>query len=156
MRHAKAAMLGAVLGTLLLAGPVRSQARWQADMRIQSVTVVESRGPAADRTGGRLTATVVVYSANDDDAQNPTLIVFLPVGVRFLGSSAGCVASVTSSTTQATATCRLTTMAVGATRTVSVTTTVPPSGFSKKFGAFVWSLTPDPDPANNYGEGTAP
>jgi len=156
MRHAKAAMVGVVLGTLLLAGPARPQARWQADRRIQSVTVVEGRAPAADRTGGRLTATVVVYSANDDDAQMPTLIVLLPVGVRFVGSSAGCVASVTSSATHATATCRLATMTVGVTRTVSVSTTVPPSGVPKKFGAFVWSLTPDPDSTNNYGEGTAP
>jgi len=149
-------MLAAVLGTLLLAGPAQPQARWQADIRIQSVTVVESRAPAADPTRARLTATVVVQSANDDDARTPILVVLLPVGVRSVSAPTACEVSTPASSTQATVTCALTTMTVGATRTISVSTTVPPSGVPKRFGAFVWSQTPDPNPANNYGEGTAP
>lgn len=149
-------MIGLVLLAVLLApGAALPQERSQADIQVQSVTVREGTGRTGD-VGRQLMATVVVYSFHDDDAQSATVVILLPVGVRFLGASAGCSASVVSAPTQAIVTCRLGNLAVGATRTVQVTTTLPPSGVPKKFGAFVWSLSPDPNPVNNYGEGTAP
>jgi hypothetical protein len=144
--------LSAALTAILFTGSIAwSQERWQADVRVRSVTVVQVKS--------RLTCKVVVYSDHDDDARQTTVRILMPVGVKFLSSATGCFASPSAAAdgTQGVATCNIGTLAVGASRTVQIVTTVPTiPEISKTFGAFAWSITPDPKPANNYGEGTAP
>ncbi len=51
--------------------------------------------------------------------------------------------------------CHLGTLNVGDSKTIRITTTLPRlANVAKTFGAFAWSLTPDPQPGNNYGEVT--
>lgn len=135
---------------LFTASTAASQERWQADLRISSITVAEGIG--------KLTCKVVVYSDHDDDARNTTIRILLPVGTKFISSATGCSASPSASAdgTQGVATCDIGTIPVGGSRTVQVVTSLPPKGISKTFGAFAWSITPDPHPGNNYGEGSAP
>jgi hypothetical protein len=141
-------------GVLLAAGPALPQAaRWQADIQIRSVAV---RAVTLAVDNVQLTATITVYNTNDDDARIATLQVLLPVGVRFLSSDSGCLAGAQSGSdgTHGLVICRLGDLGVGTTRTVHVTTTGA-SAASRTFGAFVFSNTPDPNPANNYGQGSA-
>ena len=154
--------LGIILLTLLCAaGSARAQEQWQADLQIRSVSVrqVRERGARGDPgTGGTLVCQVTLYNENDDDARNPTVRILFPVGVRFISSTSGCTPNPTPDPavgpTHAFAVCNVATMAVGASATVEVTTTVPSSSVTNKtFGAFAWSLSPDPNPRNNYGEG---
>jgi hypothetical protein len=140
-----------IVAVLCIPSSAWSQERWQADLQIRSVRVTQIR----DRTGGKLSCEVTLYNENDDDAQRPTVRILFPVGVRFVSSTTGCTPNpAAADATHAFAVCNLTNMAVGETRTVEVTTTLPPSFIpNKTFGAFAWSLSPDPNPANNYKEG---
>jgi Domain of unknown function DUF11 len=123
-----------------------SQERVQADVKIESVSVAQA--------AGSLTCRVKVFSDHDDNAHDTTLRILLPVGVRFLRASTRCRASrAFHDGTRGVLTCLIGDLEVGASRTVQVVTTLPPAGFEKTFGAFAWSITPDPAPANNYGEG---
>jgi uncharacterized protein DUF11 len=143
--------LGTVLITLFTVSTVAlAQERSQADVQVRSM--------AAAETAGRLTCKFEVFSFNDDDARNTTARVLFPVGVKFVSSATGCRPSAAMPDgTQAFAVCNIGRLAVGASRTMQVVTTVPTiRGIRKTFGAFAWSETPDPRPGNNYGEATAP
>lgn len=151
--------LGIILMTALCAASSAwAQERSQADLQIRSVSVtqVRDRGARGDPgTGGKLVCQVTLYSDQDDDAQTPTVRILFPVGVRFISSTTACTPNpAPADATHAFAVCNVATMAVGASATVGVTTTVPPSFITNKtFGAFAWSLSPDPNPGNNYKEG---
>lgn len=135
----------------LIADIARSQDRWQADVQVRSVSVTEARN--------RLTCNVEIFSEHDDDARRTTVHILLPVGVRVISLARGCTASPSESLidrTQGGVTCNLGRLGVRESRTVRIATTVPPAGLGRTFGAFAWSITPDPRPRNNYGEGTAP
>lgn len=148
--------LGITLMTVLCAASTAwSQERSQADLQIRSVNVRQTRSPVLDKTRGTLVCQVTLYNEHDDAAQSPTVRILFPVGVRFVSSTTGCTPNpAPADATHAFAVCNVATMGVGDSRTVEVTTTVPPSFITDKtFGAFTWSLSPDPNPANNYKQG---
>ena len=149
-------MMGAaILAALLTAGTVLAQARNQADVQIQSITATQSLNlfPFLDQ---RLNCDVTVFSFNDDSATNVVLNVILPVEVTVLSASTGCAAIPTSNGSwHSSVQCHLGTLNVGVSKTIRISTTRPRLPVvAKTFGAFAWSLTPDPRPGNNYGEVT--
>lgn len=126
----------------------QAQDRPQADLQVRSVSV--------NQISKTLRAGVTLYNYWDDDAAQVILHILLPVGVKVLSVSSGCTASPFFDGTQGVVNCKLGDIAVGATKTVYVTTDLPRDDKPKTFGAFAVSLLPDPIPSNNYGEGTAP
>lgn len=140
---------------LLIPGAALAQARSQADVRIQSINATQffSFFPTPDTF---LNCDVTVYSDHDDSAVNVVLNVLLPVEVRVTSVPSGCAAIPTSSGAYHSAVqCHLGTLNVGQSKAVRITTTLPRlSVVAKTFGAFAWSLTPDPQPSNNYREDT--
>ena len=123
-----------------------------ADVRIKSIGAAVS--------GGGLVTKIQVFSSNDDDAQQVNLIVLLPFQTKVTGMSPGCGVVPSPSAypggVQAFVRCFLGTIPVGATKGVVISTTKPPAGIAKHFAAFVWSILPDPNSSNNFGEATAP
>jgi hypothetical protein len=136
----------------LTPGILRSEV-WQADMQISSIKVAENNG--------ELTCTVTVLSNNDDDAREPSVRVLLPVGVKFVraafpdADSKGTYSvskSFAPDGSQGVVTWNIgENLTVGASRTIVIVTTSPPNGMTAAFGAFAWSITPDPNPSNNFG-----
>lgn len=120
---------------------------WQADVRVQSMEVTESR------VAGPLSARVTITSHNDDDARAVRLEILLPVGAGVLRLAEGCRASpsVVSALT-ARVSCALGDLPVGGLREVRLMTTGAARGVQSRFAVFVTSDTPDPDPSNNYAE----
>ncbi len=139
------------IAMILFSGEIaRARSQWQADVQVRSVNVTTANG--------RLTTQVEVYSDNDDVARNTTLYISLPVGTQFLGSKSPCTASssISQSGPQGFVTCTIGNLKVREARILQILTTTPPSGINKNFGAFAWSITPDPMPSNNFAVGQAP
>ncbi|MCI0392453.1 MAG: DUF11 domain-containing protein [Acidobacteria bacterium] len=150
-------MGAAILTALLTAGTAMAQARNQADLQIQSITAAQALNPFPV-PGQRLICDVTVFSFNDDTAYNVTLNVILPVEVTVISVPTGCAAIQTNSGSwHSSVQCHLGTFDVGDSKTIRIITTLPRLPIvAKTFGAFAWSLTPDPRPGNNYGEVTVP
>jgi hypothetical protein len=122
---------------------------WQADVQIRTLEVTRSRST--------MTVRVVVYSEKDDEARDSQLIVLLPLGVGIDKLAPGCVATAGPSmvpSLRAAVECDLGSIPDHGIRETVITTTIPPDGFPKRFGVFVYSSTPDPAPSNNYAERT--
>jgi len=147
----------AILAILLTGGTALAQERSQADVQIQSITATQSFNlfPSLSQ---RLTCDVTVYSFHDDSATNVVLNVLLPVEVTVLSVPTGCAAIPSNSSNgewHGSVQCHLGTLQVGESKTIRIITTLPRlPNVAKTFGAFAWSLTPDPQPGNNYGETT--
>ena len=123
-------------------GTVEAAEFYSADVKIRSVDAAIAKN---------YVCTVTIHNDNDDTARNIMLITLFPLHVRFLSSSAACTASPPRGGWNGFATCKLGTMDVGQTRTVTVETTLPPQNVTRRTcGAFVWSQLPDPDRSNNY------
>ncbi len=130
-----------------LAVPGLCQARAQADVQVKSVNVI--------RNNNSLVCKVTVYSDHDDFARNTMLRILLPVGVIAISQSTGCQASLpVGDNTQGVVTCNLGDLRVADSKTVQITTALPPASVARKFMAFASSDTPDPDPSNNFRLGT--
>lgn len=135
------------------AGPVLASRRsiWQADVRIRTIEVTKS--------GSRLSAVIDVTSEQRDDALDVRLLVLLPVGVGVEELGPECSASPGPSmvpSLRAAVTCNLGVIANRGHHEVVVSTTLPPDARIRRFGAFAYSVTPDPVPGNNYAERTFP
>lgn len=147
------------MGTVAFRQATSAQEVWQADIRVQSMEVLSTRGvPAAgDAHGGQLSTRIVVTSDNDDDARASRLEILLPVGVTVLRMPSSCkpspgaVAGLT-----ARVTCELGDLPVRGLREVTIVTSGARANRQAKFGAFVTSDTPDPNPSNNYAERALP
>lgn len=123
---------------------------WQADLEIRSLAVSDS--------SGRLTATIVVVAALGE-AMAVRVEVMLPVGVGIVRISAGCVPGPSAPgvpSLRARVICTIGNLPPRVTREVSVTTTTPPAGMARRFGAMAMSDTPDPKPGNNFAEQVVP
>lgn len=148
----KLGMAAILTAISLIAVSAKAQDVAAADVRVQSVSVGE--------TSGRLVSKISVFSYNDDDAQQVNLIVLLPFQTRVLSMSAGCSVvpnpSLYPGSVQTFVRCFLGTIPVGVTKGVVISTTKPPAGIAKHFAAFAWSIVPDPNSSNNFGEATAP
>lgn len=147
---------GLVVSVLVVVAAATVAARanqqvWQADIQIRVLEVTKSKTS--------LTARVVVYSENDDEARDSRLLIFLPVGAGLERIPPGCAASQSPSmvpSLRAMVHCELGAIPVRGFREVSLSTTLPPEGMPKRFGVFTFSGTPDPMPANNYAERIIP
>ena len=146
----------APLVLLLVAAGARPQSSvaphvWQADIQIRTLEV--TRGKTT------MSARVVVYSDNDDDAQDARLLILLPVGVGIDRLAPGCTASRGPSMVpalRAAVACEMGSIRNRGFHEVTVTTTLPADRSPKRFGVFTYSSTPDPSPGNNYAERTIP
>lgn len=178
MRTKSMVLLATVTG--VVSTRAAAQAVGQADVLIQSLSVVAAppqpmaRGaipsrPARQPAGGTvaplpastaLDIQVVVFSYNDDDAQNVKLNIFLPPETHAVALPAGCAAPVTNNgstgISNAFVTCTLGAMGVNASRAINLTISRPPSFVVPRVGVFAWSETPDPNTANNHAEAVAP
>jgi hypothetical protein len=124
---------------------------WQADVQIRTLEVTKSRAG--------MSARVVVYSENNDDARDTRLLILLPVGVGIDRLPPMCSASAGPSmvpSLRATVVCELGAITDHSYREVLIATTLPPEPLPKRFGVFAYSGTPDPAPGNNYAERTIP
>jgi len=122
---------------------------WQADVQIRTLEVTRSRSS--------ITVRVVVYSEKDDEARDSHLIVLLPIGVGIDRLGAGCTATAGPSmlpSLRAAVECDLGAIPDRGIREAVISTTIPPDVVPKRFGVFVYSSTPDPNPGNNYAERT--
>jgi len=140
---------------LLLAGSKQvstdTPQTWQADIQIRTLEIT--------RTRNSLNARVVVYTENDDDAQNARLLILLPVGVGIERLAASCEATPGPSmvpSLRAAIACELGVIPNRGYREVLLTTTAPATTQPRRFGVFAYSATPDPVPGNNYAERTIP
>ena len=137
-------------------GVVRASGRpqkplWQADVQIRTLEVIKSRTS--------LSARVVVYTENNDDARDARLLILLPVAVGIERLPPGCSATPGPSmvpSLRATVVCELGAIVDHGYREVQLVTTLPAAGMPKRFGVFAYSGTPDPMPGNNYAERTIP
>ena len=124
---------------------------WQADIQIRTLEIT--------RTKTSMSARVVVYTENDDDAQNARLLILLPIGVGIERLAAGCAAASGPSNVpalRATVSCDLGVIPNRGFREVVLSTTLPLAAAPRRFGVFTYSSTPDPVPGNNYAERAVP
>src|SRR6476469_9329978 len=122
---------------------------WQADVQIRTLEVT--------RTKSAITVRVIVSTEKDDEARNTHLIVLLPLSVGIDRLGPGCTAMAGPSmlpSLRAAVDCDLGSIPDKGIREAVVTTTIPPEPVPKRFGVFVYSSTPDPNPGNNYAERT--
>lgn len=122
---------------------------WQADVQIRTLEVT--------RTRSTMTARIVVYSEKDDEARDSHLIVLLPLGVGVDKLAPGCSANAGPAmipSLRAAVECDLGSIPDRGIKEVVISTTLPPEVIPKRFGVFVYSNTPDPNPGNNYAERT--
>jgi hypothetical protein len=150
-----------------------AQARSQADVSISSMsitavrpgrptTVVSNPPSTPNQPGVKTTAlpggdvlkcTITVHSYWDDDAHSAMLVVVLPVEVSIVSNpSNATVNKINGSAFAGNLVFNLGQMAVNQTITVEFTFTK--SQYGNKVGAYAYSATPDPNPANNYKDAT--
>lgn len=160
-----------LISLCLLTGLFASaQARWQADVSITSLSLIAgkslpalntikaaptvNKGISVPTTSPTVTGSITVHNENDDDAYGTTLVVTLPVEVSVVSVSNGGVTHSASTTSPYVAyiTFDLGHMTVGQNITVQFTFTK--SAYVNKVGAFAYSGSPDPNPANNYKDAT--
>jgi hypothetical protein len=124
---------------------------WQADIQIRTLEVT--------RTKTSINARVVIYTENDDAAQNARLLILLPIGVGIERIAPTCSAAPGPSmvpSLRAMVTCDLGVIPDRGYREVVLSTTVPATAPPKRLGVFAYSTTPDPVPGNNYAERIIP
>lgn len=132
-------------------GQFESASVWQADIQIRTLEVTRNKNSINLR--------VVVYTENDDDAQNARLLILLPVGVGIEKLAPRCDAMPGPSmvpSLRAAVACELGAIPNRGFHEVTLVTTVPATAPPKRFGVFTYSGTPDPVPGNNYAERIIP
>jgi hypothetical protein len=130
---------------------INSQQVWQADIQIRTLEITRNKGT--------INARVVVYTENDDEAQNARLLILLPIGVGLERLAPMCTATPGPSmvpSLRATVTCDLGVIPDRGFREIVLSTTAPTTAVPKRFGVFTYSSTPDPVPGNNYAERIIP
>lgn len=150
MRRTLARRLPAALFLVVAGADPEPQQVWQADIQIRTLEVTRNKGT--------INARIVVYTENDDDARNATLLILLPTGVGLERLAPHCTATSGPSmvpSLRATVTCDLGVIPDRGFREVVLSTTAPATS-QGKFGVFTYSSTPDPVPGNNYAERVIP
>lgn len=140
-----------LLCAITAGGQFESLSVWQADIQIRTLEVTRNKNTINLR--------VVVYTENDDDAQNARLLILLPVGVGIEKLAPRCDAMPGPSmvpSLRAAIACELGAIPNRGFHEVTLTTTVPAGAHPKRFGVFTYSGTPDPVPGNNYAERIIP
>jgi hypothetical protein len=142
-----------------------SQARWQADVSITSVNITvagkriikpqENVKTVETKTDDNLKCSITIHNENDDDARGTMMLVVLPVEVSVVSLPSNAVLDPSVSSSQPFAgyiIFNLGQMAVQQNITVEFTFTK--SKYGNKVGAYAYSDSPDPNPANNYKDAT--
>ena len=161
----------AILTIMFLSTTGYSQARWQADVSVTSVTITPvpiikkvtkpreniqvPEQKITQTAGENLKCSVTIHNENDDDARGTVLVVVLPVEVSIISIPANATVDPSVNSTQPYAgyiTFNIGQMAVQ--QNVTVEFTISKSKYGNKVGAYAYSLSPDPNPANNYKDAT--
>ncbi len=158
------------LGISLSTITIFAQARWQADVSVTAVTITAGtlkkvpRGTeninkpqekVVQAVDDNLKCSITIHNENDDDAWGTMMVVVLPVEVTVVSmpSNAKLDPSVTATQTFAGHIIfNIGHMAVG--QNVTVEFTFTKSKYGNKVGAYAYSDSPDPNPANNYKDAT--
>jgi hypothetical protein len=148
-----------------------SQARWQADVSVTSVVI--SAAPVLKKVvrgtdninkpqekvvqvvDDNLKCSITIHNENDDDAWGTMMVVVLPVEVKVVAMPANATVDKAVTATQPLAghlIFNIGHMAVG--QNVTVEFTITKSKYGNKVGAYAYSDSPDPNPANNYKDAT--
>jgi hypothetical protein len=144
-----------------------AQARWQADVSVTSVSIAPiqslkkvSRGTdninrptekVVQAADDNLKCTITIHNENDDDAWGTMMVVVLPVEVSVVTLPSNATIDKAVTATQPFAghvIFNIGHMAVG--QNISVEFTITKSKYGNKVGAYAYSDSPDPNPANNY------
>ena len=104
--------------------------------------------------GSEIKCKITVHNENDDDANQTMLVVVVPVEVSILSNPSNAIISKAGGTSPFAGylTFNLGNMYVGQNITVEFTFTK--SKYGNKVGAYAFSASPDPNPANNYKDAT--
>ena len=163
----------AVIFIMFLAINGFAQARAQADVNITAVTITAAKPSRSTTTGEfstsrdqpgvkvvpgaeNLKCAITVHSYWDDDAQEAMLVVVVPVEVSIVSAPSNATVYKSGGGGSPWAgylVFSLGNMAVQQSITVEFTFTKSPTG-NNKVGAYAYSATPDPNPANNYKDAT--
>ena len=158
------------LGISLLFNNSFAQARWQADVSVTAVTITpgalkkvpkvtdninKPQEKVVQAVDDNLKCSISIHNENDDDAWGTMMVVVLPVEVTVVSMPAN--AKLDSSVTAAQPVAghiifNIGHMAVG--QNVTVEFTFTKSKYGNKVGAYAYSDSPDPNPANNYKDAT--
>jgi len=148
-----------------------AQARWQADVSITSVAITAAptlkkvvRGTdninkptekVVQAVDDNLKCTITIHNENDDDAWGTMMVVVLPVEVSVVARPSNATLDPSVTATQLFAgyiIFNIGHMAVQ--QNVTVEFTITKSKYGNKVGAYAYSDSPDPNPANNYKDAT--
>ena len=136
-------LMSAALASAALASP-----QWQADVKVLSVEVKQSRDHWLCYSS--------VHNHWDDDAREAKAIVSLPVGVTLIDAATTAGAGLCSvnpypGNTDSYVLCELGQMGVNQMEQIRITTTQPPKDIqNRQCSVFAYSETPDPNRANNF------
>jgi len=154
------------MGISLLTTTVFAQARWQADVSVTTVSITpgalkkipkvtdnisKPQEKVVQATDDNLKCSITIHNENDDDAWGTMMVVVLPVEVTVVNMPANAKLDPSVTATQSFAGHIIFTighMAVG--QNVTVEFTFTKSKYGNKVGAYAYSDSPDPNPANNY------
>jgi hypothetical protein len=155
-----------ILGISLLTMNSFAQARWQADVSVTSVAITAGtlkkvpRGTeninkpqekVVQAVDDNLKCSITIHNENDDDARGTMLVVVLPVEVTVVSMPSNAKLDPSVNATQTFAghiIFNIGQMAVG--QNVTVEFAFTKSKYGNKVGAYAYSDSPDPNPANNY------
>ena len=147
-----------------------AQARWQADVSVTSVTITPAalkkvtkgtdninkpQEKVVQAVDDNLKCSITIHNENDDDAWGTMMVVLLPVEVTVVNMPANAKLDPSVTATQTFAghiIFAIGHMAVG--QNVTVEFTFTKSKYGNKVGAYAYSDSPDPNPANNYKDAT--
>ena len=147
-----------------------AQERWQADVSVTAVNITAGALKKVPRVtddinkqhektvqvfDDNLKCSITIHNENDDDAWGTMMVVVLPVEVTVVNmpSNAKLDPSVTATQTFAGHIIfNIGHMTVG--QNVTVEFTFTKSKYGNKVGAYAYSDSPDPNPANNYKDAT--
>ncbi len=162
--------LAVILIVSLLTTKSFAQARWQADVSIASVNITPGAAKKALRgtdninkpqeivvrkVDDNLKCSITIHNENDDDAWGTMMVVLLPVEVTVVDMPSNAKLDPSVTATQSFAghlIFNIGHMTVG--QNVTVEFTFTKSKYGNKIGAYAYSDSPDPNPANNYKDAT--
>jgi hypothetical protein len=150
-----------------------AQARWQADVSITAVTISPlptiqkqtklsntvalpntgtQKVPVVTAADANLKCSITIHNENDDDAQQTMVLVVLPVEVKIISIPQNATVFAPASPYSGYVVFNLGNMAVQQNITIEFSFTK--SQYGNKVGAYAYSSSPDPNPANNYKDTT--
>ncbi len=155
---------------ILLSNSGFAQARWQADVSVTTVSISAASLKKVPRptdninkptekvveaANDNLKCSITIHNENDDDAWGTMMVVVLPIEVTVVSMPSNAKLDPSVTATQSFAghiIFNIGHMAVG--QNVTVEFTFTKSKYGNKVGAYAYSDSPDPNPANNYKDAT--